>query len=138
AENGQFRNSPYNCINAGMLRRFARFKDTVSTSAPKEFGADGAGPDANIIGTWKRVYSFVLNDYGNALLNYYHQFGNVENAWDARDLFEEALRQNPEHLVANCNLANVHGWLATSTPERIRCLRLARHALPDRVDVTSD
>jgi tetratricopeptide (TPR) repeat protein len=130
-----FVTTPYSCIGSRMLQRFTEFKEAVLNARPK---SDSTGGDHPAIGIWKRVSSFVLNDYGNALLNHFHQFGNVEMAWDARDAFEQALQHNPEHLVANWNLANVNAWLIAGNSERVRCLERARHALPDRVDVTAD
>jgi len=56
------------------------------------------------------VYSFVLNDYGNACLNYYHRFGDPERLKNAIEAYEKSINLYPENKVVYYNLANAYGW----------------------------
>lgn len=75
------------------------------------------------------VYRFVLNDYGNACLNYFHRFGYKDNKLEAAiEVFERAGKEVPTkettyhnlEKVANYNLANAYDWKGVQRDKEYR------------------
>jgi tetratricopeptide (TPR) repeat protein len=60
--------------------------------------------------TMNTLYSFILNDYGNACLNYFHRYGDNRQLDNAIEAFEEAVEKNPGNLVVYYNLQNAQAW----------------------------
>jgi hypothetical protein len=96
----------FELIGGPMMRRFERYLETVRDRAGRE---DREGR------TTKReresVLAFVLNDYGEACVNYYHRFGDPGYARKALTAFEEASRFSPGFLLPYYNLHRF-GWMA--------------------------
>jgi len=65
----------------------------------------------------KAVYSFVLNDYGNACFNYHFRFGDSEYLNRARLLYEQAIMEHPENIVAKFNIYLPYRWKADKESE---------------------
>ena len=61
--------------------------------------------------TINATYSYVLNDYANACLNYYHRHGDVDRLREAIRSYERAVRLKPDFAIAYYNLANATDWL---------------------------
>ncbi|MGA1863689.1 MAG: tetratricopeptide repeat protein [bacterium] len=111
--------SYYDYIDTAMLKRYERFKINVEKKI-KALERTSEGKYTEYIENKKRrefseetidvVSSFVLNDYGNACLNYFHRFGYSEKLEEAIESFEEAIRRNPKNFVAYYNLQNACTW----------------------------
>ena len=54
------------------------------------------------------VYSYVLNDYGNACLNYYLRFGDQDMLDDAISALEQSIVIYPDNAVAHFNLSTAY------------------------------
>jgi type III secretory pathway component EscV/tetratricopeptide (TPR) repeat protein len=54
--------------------------------------------------TCQAVRSFVLNDYGNACLNYYFRFGDKEKLQEAIRVYDLAIEEYPQNTVAKYDL----------------------------------
>ncbi len=110
--------SYYNYIIPEMLERYRSFKINVenkinSLKKSKEGTfIDGKRKDDNKFSqkTIDVVYSFVLNDYGNACLNYFHRFGDSGQLDNAIKAFEEATRKYSDNAVVYYNLHNAYSW----------------------------
>ncbi len=120
--------SYYNYIGSDMLKkRYKPFKEDVvgeikkyvkriersKKSAQGGRVLDREEKDVSLR-TLDVVRSFVLNDYGNACLNYFHRFGDLGELENAIEAFEDAKRLDPENAVAYYNLANAYGWRGES------------------------
>lgn len=58
----------------------------------------------------KKSYSYVLNDYGNACLNFYHRFGDRDQLDKAIKFFKKATDLNPNNGIAYYNNHNALMW----------------------------
>jgi tetratricopeptide (TPR) repeat protein len=74
------------------------------------------------------LYSYILNDYGNAGLNYFHRFGDCGQLNQAVEAFEKAIELNDKNSIAYYNLHNALEWRGhgTDTHKKIMdCLEKA-------------
>jgi tetratricopeptide (TPR) repeat protein len=76
------------------------------------------------------VRSFVLNDYGNACLNYFHRFGDPGQLDKAIKAFEEATKHYSDNAVAYYNLHNAYGWRREASGKIFECLDKAEKLAP--------
>jgi tetratricopeptide (TPR) repeat protein len=65
----------------------------------------------------KAVYSFVLNDYGNASFNYYFRFGDRDYLTRSTISYEKAISGYPENIVAKYNIYQPYRWKADKESE---------------------
>jgi tetratricopeptide (TPR) repeat protein len=101
------KHSYYEYITCGMLARYERFKETVAAQIQRQKAAQRS----NVLEkTVNGMYSFVLNDCGNAYLNYFHRFGDRAQLNKAIDAYKEAVIRDPDNAVAYYNLQNAYGW----------------------------
>jgi tetratricopeptide (TPR) repeat protein len=106
----------YEAIGRGVLGRFRCFKERVESLISRlERLPGGRWRDTNIGETFsdktiRTVYSFVLNDYGNACLNFFHRFGDREQLNEAISAYEHATRENRDNAVAWFGLRNAYSW----------------------------
>ncbi len=56
------------------------------------------------------VYSFALNDYGNACLNYFWRYGDFTYLEKSIEAYESALKKYPENTVAKYNLSKAYDF----------------------------
>lgn len=89
----------FDYISPAILERYQKFSGTVKknmeteqTPAPE----DGTPTES----MESAVYSYALNDYGNACLNFYWRFGDREKLDEAVRQFGIALEKNPDSAVA--------------------------------------
>jgi tetratricopeptide (TPR) repeat protein len=103
----------YNFITRDILKRYEEFrrraKRMLRRAAPALTHKDSDGARVDIR-TLNNVSSFVLNDYGNACLNYFHRFGDPAILRKAIKAYETAIKNNDENFVAYYNLSNSYGW----------------------------
>jgi tetratricopeptide (TPR) repeat protein len=97
----------YEYITSGMLARYERFQQTVAEQIRQR--KEQPLPAA-LEKTINGMYSFVLNDYGNACLNYFHRFGDRAQLNKAIEVYTEAATCDPDNVVAYYNLQNAYGW----------------------------
>jgi tetratricopeptide (TPR) repeat protein len=76
------------------------------------------------------VYSYVLNDYGNACLNYYLRYGDPAMLDDAISALEQSTLLYPINAVAYFNLATAYGHKNLPPEEIIECLDKAEKLVP--------
>ncbi|MEO1201093.1 MAG: FHIPEP family type III secretion protein [Pseudomonadota bacterium] len=60
--------------------------------------------------TLRRALSYVLNDYGNACLNYFHRHGSTERLREALLVYRRAIDANPDNAIAYYNCENAEMW----------------------------
>jgi tetratricopeptide (TPR) repeat protein len=94
-------------MNPEMLARFEQFNNRVAAFA--------SSIDAPQHKTLDAVRSFVLNDYGNACLVFFHRFGDERYMARAIDAYHASIEQNPENPVVYHNLDNAYFWRRTFT-----------------------
>jgi tetratricopeptide (TPR) repeat protein len=80
--------------------------------------------------TLDSVLSYVLNDYGNACLNYYHRFGDMTVLDRAIESYRDALSMNERYVSTYYNLSNAYMWRLHPGDEEkaVDCLVHARGA----------
>ena len=76
------------------------------------------------------VYSYVLNDYGNACLNYYLRSGDRAMLDDAISALEESIAIYPSNAVAHFNLSTAYDHKNLSLEKIIECLDTAVKLVP--------
>ena len=98
----------YTFMSYAILDRYQRFRRKAKKNLRKAspLTVNGRNPDRAI----KKVSSFVLNDYGNACLNYFHRFGDPAILRRAIKAYEMAITNDDENFIAYYNLANAYGW----------------------------
>ena len=102
----------FELIGGEMMGRFEKYLETVRERT--DFGDDEC--------TSKReresVLAFVLNDYGEACVNYYHRFGDPAYTRKALEAFEESAELSPGFLLP---LYNIHrfGWMVGDRPSDV-------------------
>jgi tetratricopeptide (TPR) repeat protein len=101
------KHSYYEYITSGMLARYERFQQTVAEQIQRQKAEHR--PEA-MEKTVNGMYSFVLNDYGNACLNYFHRFGDRAQLDKAIEVYTQAAVCDPDNVVAYYNLQNAYGW----------------------------
>lgn len=105
----------YSYINRGIFLRYQSFKKKVDKNIdkirrfPEEKRYDSEKKRLSER-TLVFVYSFMLNDYGNACLNYYHQAGRLENIQNAIRSYEESVKLNQDNAAVYINLENGYKW----------------------------
>ena len=99
----------YDFISRSMVERYEACKDAVAKFINKDKPLDPK--DGEVSERVKQaVYSFVLNDYGCACLNYYFRFGDRERLKTAVVSFKEASKQNPVNVGASYNFHVADIW----------------------------
>lgn len=99
----------YDFISRSMVERYEACKDAVAKFINKDKPLDPK--DGEVSERVKQaVYSFVLNDYGCACLNYYFRFGDRERLKTAVVSFKEASKQNPVNVGASYNFHVADLW----------------------------
>jgi hypothetical protein len=100
--------SYYEYIGRGILRRYQQFcKNVVRTiRAIRQVGGPrpGAGVSTTSRLTLDAVYSYAVNDYGNALLTYYFREGTRIHLGRAITWYTAATQANPGYAVPFYNL----------------------------------
>ncbi len=126
-------------IGPSMLKRYEEFRDTVSTHRDRKKSVNKAEYDTSEIRSpdslmeshqegetrdedvsekvIKAVYSFVLNDYGNACFNYHFRLGDSEYLNRAGRAYEQAILEYPENIVAKYNIYLPYRWKADKESE---------------------
>ena len=120
-------------IGPDMLARFDSYDAAVR-------GTDGEGwsespdpssaqdePEAK---TRRAVYSYVLNDCGNAYLNAFFRGGDEHHANRAVYFFERAIRMYPDNCAAYFNLDQAYSWSLEWSNRIGDCLEKARKLAP--------
>jgi tetratricopeptide (TPR) repeat protein len=108
-------NSFYVYIGETILKRYAGFLEHVREHLVFQNGQpvktknpdSESAPSGRMV---KTVYSFVLNDCGNAHLNYYHRFGQRARLDRAIKLFNDALAHYSDNTIVTYNLQNANYW----------------------------
>jgi tetratricopeptide (TPR) repeat protein len=105
----------YDDIGPEMLQRFRRYKENVEESLKKLLAAPPKGHSENdhpsfTEKTLRVVHGFVLNDYANACLRYFHHHGSPEQLLRAIRAYEKATQVNPTDALPWFNLQNAYGW----------------------------
>jgi tetratricopeptide (TPR) repeat protein len=101
--------SYYDYITPSMLQRYEKFVNEVEKSRKEQQRVhDGKARVSE--SSLKAVYSFVLNDYGNACFNYYFRLGDFNRLETAVEQFEKAVAENPDNMLAQYNLAVAYSW----------------------------
>lgn len=132
--------SYYDYIDSNMLERYKSFRETVEghieqynkiNELPEDAKKQDDENDAVSEKTLAAVRSFVLNDYGNACLNYFFRFGNFGRLDDAINAFEEAIEKYPENAVAYYNLHKAYACKGSTGNEKVsNCLKEAEKLAP--------
>jgi tetratricopeptide (TPR) repeat protein len=98
----------YDRIGPALLARYEQLRHRVEEEIARQQQAKPQDTaDADVLNI---VHSFVLNDYGNACLNYFYRFGDQIQHRRAIEAFETAVSKNSNLVVAYYNLANALGW----------------------------
>ncbi len=106
-------NSLYDYIGFNMLKRYKKFRENVEAKV-----------NNNKDKLVNKVYSYVLNDYGNACLNYFHNTGEKGYLQNAIEVFEESTKMYPQNKITFYNLSNAYEW-NFETDKSIECLKKA-------------
>lgn len=132
--------SYYDYIDSNMLERYKSFRKKVEghieqynkiNELPEDAKKQDDENEAVSEKTLKAVLSFVLNDYGNACLKYFHRFGNFGRLDDAINAFEEAIEKYPENAVAYYNLHKAYACKGSTGNEKVsNCLKEAEKLAP--------
>lgn len=106
--------SYYAYVGQQMLQRYEEFRKRVEKRIQEHSRGVEAGTndERQVVSekTLKTVHSFVLNDFGNAYLNYFHRSGDLSKLKEAILAYEEAIREYSENAVAYWNLDNAYAW----------------------------
>jgi tetratricopeptide (TPR) repeat protein len=123
----------FECIGPDMLARFDKYEASVR-------GTDGDGLSENtdpnsvrdepVAKTRRAVYSYVMNDCGNAYLNAFFRDGDEHHANRAVSYFERAIRMHPDNSVAYFNLDHAYAWSWDWSNRVEDCLEKARKLAP--------
>ena len=111
--------SYYDYIGSAILKRYKLFKEKVVNEIQKKIKSLKRAKRRKMVDKEKKevslrtlyaVWSFVLNDYGNACLNYFLRFGDTEQLGNAIKAFEKAIKIDPDNAVAYYNVQNAYDW----------------------------
>ena len=105
--------SYYDYMALDMLIRFKTFRDKVerkiealrNKAKNREYENEEVSEK-----TLNLIHSFVLNDYGNANLNYFLRFGDREKLIDAMNAYRSAIKKDSENAVAYYNRHIAYLW----------------------------
>ncbi len=122
-----------------ILKRYEEFRETVAGHHDRKLNENAAIPGSselrnpdNLVDSQtngekpkeeitekvvKAVYSFVLNDYGNACFNYYFRFGDRDYLTRSTISYEKAISEYPENIVAKYNIYQPYRWKADKESE---------------------
>jgi tetratricopeptide (TPR) repeat protein len=129
-------NAYYDYIVPGILRRYEAFRRNVDARINSSLSGGGiksSHTDENVRVAGKTldiVLSFVLNDVGNAYLNYYHRFGDQSKLSKAISYFEKATTRFRENVVAYYNLHNAYDFNGSTYADIVKCLEQAEKLAP--------
>ncbi len=136
--------SDYDDIGPEMLQRFRSYKEDVEKSLEKLLSAPGpaSAHKADNLPTFTEktlrvVQGFVLNDYANACLRYFHQHGSHEQLQRAIRAYEKATQVNPSDALPWFNLQNAYGWEGEYA-KAAECFPRARELAPSWSRVAID
>ena len=102
----------YAYITLDVLKQYEDFRRRAARTIERHVKAAQAAKPAitDSQRPLKNLYSFILNDYGNACLNYFHRFGDLKQLTQSIEAYEAAITENKENFVAFFNLDNAYGW----------------------------
>ena len=114
---GKFGTTSYfDYIGKNLLKRYKTYKEIIEfmidnpVESSREYIVTMCRKEKVSTGAVNRVYGFVLNDYGNACLNYFHRYGDNKHLDAAIAAFELARNRNPDNRVYSYNLHNAYMW----------------------------
>jgi tetratricopeptide (TPR) repeat protein len=114
---GKFGTTSYfDYIGKYLLERFRSYREIIEFLIENPASSDGefivtiCKKEKVSIRTLHRGHGFVLNDYGNACLNYFQRFGDTGQLDDAILAFERARERDPDNRVYSYNLHNAYMW----------------------------
>lgn len=116
--------SYYGYIDTEIRQRYERFLAKVEAGISAARGQDVSDRMLD------SVQSFVLNDYGNAALTYFHRFGDEAELQKAEDAYRKAITLNEDNVVAAYNRANARRWLEHPTQDIVQDLERAERRVP--------
>ena len=108
--NFPFLSNDYKIAGRKSLKRLRmNIDDAIEGIEPYQDGnlRDSEGKQISDL-VWNGVKSFVYNDYGNALFNYYNRFGNYHDLKKVIKIYTTALSADPNNKVIHYNLAFAH------------------------------
>ena len=125
-------------IGLAMLRRFQAYKDQVERLIEAERKPRHRRPNRHPDrisqpvpeATLNIVHAFVLNDYGNARLCYFHQRGDDSCLQRAINIYKKAAQMNPSDASPWFNLQNAYGWAGDPDDSIKECYERARQLAP--------
>lgn len=109
-QNSRTQRTDYDFIQDKMFSRFEKYKlrtEKCIAEKRKKEDVSGLGDEDNSI---KMAHAFMLNDYGNACLRFFHFHGDWEKLYLAVLAYKKATEIYPEFAVAWYNLQNAYGW----------------------------
>ena len=114
---GKFGTTSYfDYIGKYLLERFRSYREIIEFLIENPAWSDGefivtiCKKEKVSIRTVNRGHGFVLNDYGNACLNYFQRFGDKGQLDDAILAFELSRDRDPDNRVYSYNLHNAYMW----------------------------
>jgi tetratricopeptide (TPR) repeat protein len=123
----------FECIGPDMLSRFDKYEAVVRGT---DGDAGSQSPDPSSVQeepeakTRRAVYSYVLNDCGNAYLNAFFRDGDEHHASRAVYFFERAIQMHPDNCAAYVNLDQAYPWSRKWANRVEDCLEKARKLAP--------
>jgi tetratricopeptide (TPR) repeat protein len=128
-------NTPYyDYIGPAMLKRFEGFTEKVEKNikVKKARNTNNSKTEAVLQRTMDVIHSFVLNDYGNACLNYYLRFGDKAELEHAITAYQKAIGKDSQNKTAYFNLQNSYRYRGKEgdTEKGKDCLKKAERLGP--------
>lgn len=96
-------------IGSAILSRYREFLQTARENIQKA-RENTEGSETFSSATLDTLLGYVLNDFGNACLNYFHRHGDERCLREGINAFEQARNLNPGNPVVNFNLYNAYSW----------------------------
>ncbi len=91
-------------IGSNMLERYESYKKTVSDKLNNDKKNKFAPKVKGL------VFSYVLNDYGNACYNYFLRYGDFDKLDKAINAYSEAIEKYQRNRIAYFNLYHAYSW----------------------------
>lgn len=130
------RSADFEEIGVSMLRRFESYKTTVENLIKQEREKAMQGDSESrqgrkpVAGNTLRIgHAFVLNDYANACLRYFHYHGDRFWLERAIEAYKKATEVNPADARPWFNLQNAYSWTGESEKKQ-KCNVRARQLAP--------
>lgn len=102
----------YEPYKGSVLKKIKKLEDKIKNhekTANKKKIRDNEEKEVSLK-TLKVIRVFLLNDYGNACLNYFHRFGDREQLKKAINAYKQATKIDSENSIAHYNLHNAYAW----------------------------